>query len=145
MQTKRIQINETNDGVSGNTTITFTVATDPRREVNFHNIKFSVSVEPQDTDANAQGTWILGVNRENATLPTFTDPLFNGESHNATIIASGIWSASNQTPFNSGTMEVKSSRTLQPGDQLYLQSVVTGITVGLASNRIMLFAHLTQK
>ncbi len=145
MQAKRIQVAETNDGAGG-TTLTFLVApTSPREEINFHNIWGSVSVEPQDAAANAQGSWFLMIIRENATTPTMTDVVVNGESNNAVIIACGVWSASNETPYNSGPIHPEISRTLMPGDSLLLQSVVTGITAGLASNRVMLCAHTTRK
>ena len=145
MQAKRIQVAEGNDGLSGSTEVELLVPTDPREEVNFHNIWGSVTVEPQDAAANCQGTWVLFLLRENATIPTFTDTVTNGESNNAVIIACGVWSASNETPYNSGPIHPATSRTLMPGDRLMLQSVVTGITAGLASNRVMLCAHTTRK
>ncbi len=145
MQAKRIQVNETNDGVGSETRVSLVVPTDPREEVNFHNIWGSVSVEPETTDANAQGTWVLQILRENASVVPFTDTVTNSEDHNAVIIACGVWSASNQTPYNSGPINPKTSRTLQAGDALVLVNTVTGITAGLASNRVMLCAHTTRK
>ncbi len=145
MQAKRINVGETNNGAGAQTAASLIAPTDPREEVNMHNIWGSVSVEPQDTDANAQGTWFLFLLRENATLPTLTDVVVNGEVHNAVIIACGVWSASNQSPYNSGPIHPETSRTLSPGDTLTLISIVTGITAGLASNRVMLCAHVTRK
>ena len=144
MQAKRIDVNESNNGAGGNTAAALLVPTDPREEVNFHNIWGSVTVEPQDANANAQGTWALFLLRENATLPTLTDVVINGESNNAVLIACGVWSASNESPFNI-TIHPETSRTLQAGDALAITSVVTGITAGLASNRVMLCAHTTRK
>ncbi len=145
MQAKRINVSESNDGVAGSTNAVLDTPNVPREEINFHNIWGSVSVEPQNADANMQGTWLLFLLRENATLPTLTDVVVNGEAHNASIIACGVYSASNQTPYNSGPIHPQSSRTLQPGDKLVLTSVITGITAGLASNRVMLCAHTTRK
>ncbi len=144
MQAKRIQVQEANNGVGGAVNVSLAVPTEPREEVNFHNIWGSVSVEPENTDANAQGTWLLFILRENATQPVFTDVITDNETNNAVIIACGVWSASNQTPFNI-TIHPSTSRTLQAGDRLFLQSVVTGITAGNASNRVMLCAHVTRK
>ncbi len=144
MQAKRIHVNESNDGVGGTTEAVLTTPTTPREEVNYHNIWGSVSVEPQDAAANAQGTWILFHLRENATSPTLTDVVIQGESNNAIIIACGVWSASNETPYNT-MFQIKTSRNLLPGASLRLQSVVTGITAGLCSNRVMLCAHVTRK
>ena len=145
MQAKRIQVGETNSGAGGFITTAIGPPTTPREENNFNNIWFSVSVEPQNAGANAQGTWVLFLLRENATIPAFTDVVINGEAHNANIIACGAWSASNEAPFNSGAMTLKSSRTLQAGDTLVIESIVTGITAGLASNRVMICAHVTRK
>ena len=145
MKAKRIQISEGNDGAGAETNVTVDVPLTPREEVNFHNIHFQVSVEPQDTDANAQGSWFLFLLRENATFPTLTDVVVNGESNNNAIIAFGIWSASNQTPYNSGDMTIRTSRNMQAGDRLIMTSVVTGITAGLASNRVSLFLHTLRK
>ncbi len=145
MQAKRIQVLESNDGVAGSTTVVLQAPLEPREEINFHNIWGSVTVEPQDAGANCQGTWVLFVIRENATTPTMTDTVTNSEVHNAVIIACGVFGASNESPYNSGPIHPETSRTLQAGDSLVLSSVITGITAGLASNRVMLCAHTTRK
>jgi len=145
MQAKRIQVNEANQGAGAQVSANLEVPTDPREEVNFHNIWGSVSAEPQDAGANCQGTWLLLITRENATTPAFTDTVVNGESNNTNIIACGVYSASNESPFNSGPIHPETSRTLQPGDKLQLVIVVTGITAGVASIRTMLCAHTTRK
>ncbi len=144
MQAKRIQVAEVNTGVGANVNVTLAVPTEPREEVNFHNIWGSVSCEPQNAGANAQGTWALFILRENATFPTLTDVVVNGETHNISIMACGCWSASNESPFNI-SVNPKTSRTLQAGDRLVLTSVSTGITAGLVSSRVMLCAHTTRK
>ena len=87
MQAKRIQVNETNVGVGGTVNVGLPVLTTPREEVNFHNIWGSVSVEPQDTDANCQGTWVLYVSREDAPNVIWTDGTVNAETSNAIVIA----------------------------------------------------------
>ena len=140
MQAKRIQVNEANNGVGAQIAVNLNVLTTPREMVNFHNIWVSVSVEPQNTDANAQGTWVLLTLRENQVFGLFNDSNVNNEQANAYTIACGVWSASNQTPYNM-TTQIKTSRNLNPGDALVLISTVTGITAGLASNRVMLCAH----
>ena len=145
MQAKKIDVNESNNGAGANTSAKLSVPDSPREEVNFHNIWGSVSVEPQDADANAQGTWVLYVLKKNVTDISFVDLTIDNEEYNAYIIACGVWSASNQTPYNSGPIHPETSRTLGPGDILQLQSTVTGITAGLASNRVMLCAHTTRK
>ncbi len=145
MQAKRIQVNEANTGVNANVRVLLVAPVSPREEINFHNIWGSVSVEPQDAGANCQGSWILSIERENATGIGFTDTVVNTELHNAVIIACGVYSVSNESPYNSGAIHPKSSRTLMPGDTLVLQSITTGVTAGLCSNRVMLCAHTTRK
>ncbi len=144
MQSRRIQVNEGNDGVGGSTEVKLTTPTSPREETNFHNIWLSVSAEPETAGANEQGTWVLFLLRENASTPTFVDATTNAELNNAIVIACGIFSASNESPFNYST-QIKTSRTLQAGDSLTLQIVTTGITADLSSNRVMLCAHVTRK
>ncbi len=145
MQAKRIQVFEGNDGAGGNTFTFLEAPTEPREEINFHNIWASVSVEPQDAAANCQGTWVLMINRENSIVANLTDVIVNNETNNADIIACGVYSASNETPYNSGAINPKTSRTLQAGDQLVIYCGVTGITAGLASVRVMICAHTTRK
>ncbi len=145
MQAKRINVSESNDGVAGSTNAVLDVPNVPREEINMHNIWGSVSVEPQDAAANAQGTWVMLIVRAGDTTPVFTDSVINAELNNAVIIACGVWSASNETPYNSGPIHPQTSRTLQAGEFLVLNSTVTGITAGLASNRVMLCAHMTRK
>jgi len=88
---------------------------------------------------------VLYLRRENAGPIIWTDATTNSETNNAIIIACGVFSASNQSPWNSGAINPKTSRTLQAGDQLILSCTVTGITAGLASTRVMLCAHTTRK
>ena len=145
MQAKRIQVAEANGGAGVATSVALNVPSDPREEINFHNIWASATGEPQDADANAQYTWVLFVLRVNQTLPTFTDAVTNAEGNNPLIIACGVGSGSNQSPFNSGPISIKTSRTLQAGDALVMQLIATGLTAGLSSNRIMLCAHTTRK
>ncbi len=144
-QAKRIKVNESNDGVAGFTAATLIVPSEPREEINFHNIWASVTVELQDAAANAQGTWVLMIVKVGGSIPAFTDALTNSEANNFFIIACGVWSASNETPYNSGAIHPETSRTLNAGDQLIIVNTVTGITAGLASNRVMICAHTTRK
>jgi len=144
MQAKRIQVLEEDDGVGGSSAVSLEAPTSPREEINYHNIWGSVTMEPQTADANAQGTWVMYILRENANFVNFTDVVTNGESNNAIIIACGVWSASNQTPYTQ-VVNPKTSRTLQPGDRLVLGIFTTGVSAGLVSNRMMLCAHTTRK
>ncbi len=145
MQAKRIQVNESNNGAGAQTNVFLQVPTTPREEANFHNIWASFSAEPQDADANSQGTWLIILQPQAQTVtPTFTDAVVNGESNNAIIVACGVYSASNQSPWTH-SIQVKTSRNLRPGDALAAILVTTGITAGVSSNRVMLCAHTIRK
>ena len=145
MQAKRIQVNESNDGAGAQTSVFLFAPTDPREEINFHNVWAGVTVEPQNADANCQGTWVLGVIKENSIVPSLIDVIINNETNNQIIVACGVFSASNEMPWTSPPIHPQTSRTLQAGDAFYLTSVITGITSGTASNRVMLCAHTTRK
>ncbi len=146
MQAKRIQVNESNVGAGGVVDVFLQPPADPREEINYHNIWVGVTGEPQDAAANAQYTWVLYVIRAGITVtPIFTDAQINNETFNPAIIACGVGSGSNETPFNVIPTQIKTSRTLNPGDSLGLQLITTGITAGLSSNRVMLCAHTVRK
>ncbi len=145
MQAKRIAVNEDDIGVNANVTVALSAPTDPREEINFHNIWGSVTVEAIISTANVQGTWVLMIVRENVSTPNMTDAVLNGETWNSIIIACGVFSASNESPWTSEAIHPSTSRTLNPGDSLVLQCVVTGASAGTASCRVMLCAHTTRK
>ncbi len=145
MQAKRIAVFESNLGAGSGVNAILTSPVEPREEVNFHNIWASASVEPQDAGANCQGTWVLYLIQENTPAINFTDVVVNGQGNNQNIIACGVFSASNESVWNSGPINVKTSRNLNPGDSLAMNCTVTGITAGLASTRVMICAHTTRK
>ena len=145
MQAKRIQVNEANTGAGVQVEVLLQVPAEPREEVNFHNIWIGVTCEPVNADANAQGTWVLIAMLDSITaVPTFTDVILNLEASNVKIIACGVWSASNQSPFNYST-QIKTSRNIPAGGRLVLVSNSTGISAGQVSNRVMLCAHTVRK
>ncbi len=146
MQAKRIQVNEANVGANGKVEVILTTPTDPREEVNYHNIWIGATCEPQDAGANCQGTWVLYMNTNPGSgLSTFSDAAVNLETINQMILACGVFSASNESPWTLPPTTLKTSRNLPPGGRLILQLITTGITVGLSSNRVMLCAHTVRK
>jgi len=146
MQAKRIQVFENNKGAGGQVTVVLNVPTEPREQVNFHNIWIGAASEPQDAAANSQGTWVLGFMADATTpIPTFIDSFVNLETENVRIIACGVYSSSNESPWTLPPTQMKTSRTINAGGRLYLQLVNTGITAGLASLRVMLCAHTVRK
>ncbi len=145
MQASRRQLAENTLAVGATGGIALITPTDPREEMNYHNIWGSFTVEVETADANAQGTWVLYILRENATVVGWTDTIFNNETNNAVIIACGVWSASNQSSYTSPFINPKTSRTLQAGDRIILATHVSGVSAGSCSVRQMLCAHVTRK
>ena len=140
MQAKRINVNEQNLGAGGQVDIDLIVPGTPRENANFHNIWFSVSVEPQNAGANCQGTWVLWNRPDGMPTIIFNDATIQGETRNTQLIACGVYSASNESVYNFSS-QVKTSRNLGPLERMTLSIVITGITAGLASTRGMLCAH----
>ncbi len=146
MQAKRIKIN-TNDAmiVGSFNGVSLDVPSIPREEVNFHNIWASFTAEPENADANAQGTWVLYIVKVGGSEIGFNDATINGEVNNFFIIACGVWAASNEMPYTSPPIHPSTSRTLNPGDRLALSVTVTGLTAGQVTSKANLCAHTTRK
>ena len=104
---------------------------DESNGVNAHNLHASFTCEPDSTDANAAGQWwILCIPDEASAIPVSTNAGLEAELSNAFIWASGLWVASNQTPYHSGDITFKTSRNCQNGARLVLGVFVEGITAG---------------
>ena len=145
MQAKRIQVLEIDRAVNTQVNVVLDVPTEPREEVNFHNIWGGISAEPVNADANAQGNWVLLILRDaTQAILNFTDANINLETSNQDIIACGVWGASNQTPFGI-SINPKTSRNLPAGGRLILACHVTGVTSGNVSIKCMLCAHTVRK
>ena len=144
MQAKRIQLGVGSPGAGVALIVRLDPPSEPRGEINYHNIWASACMEPLVADANAQGSWVLFTVRDAGIVPTFTDALINAETNNAQIIACGVWCASNQAPVNI-MINPKTSRTLNADDSLVLEIFVSGVTTGDVLSRLMLCAHVTRK
>ena len=144
MQAKRIAIGVGSVVGGVDTGVNLEVPSTLREEVNFHNIWASFGAEPLTADANAQGSWILFVERKNQAAFTWTDANINTQEMNQVIIACGVWVASNQTPVNV-MVNPKTSRNLGAGDRLQMIVHVAGVTAGSVLVRTMLCAHVIRK
>ncbi len=145
MQAKRIQVNEQNLGAGGQVDVELIVPDDPREQTNFHNIWIGATVEPQNSGANCQGTWVVWNKRKDAPAITYTDAEINSEDQNPNFLACGVYSASNESVWTLPPTQFKTSRNLNSGDRLVLSIVCTGITAGLASIRGMICSHVVRK
>ena len=148
MQAKRIQFGDNGGadlGVGGQANLSLQVPTDPREEVNFHNIWASFGMEPTTADANANGQWVLYIiPKSTSGAPVISISALNLEVFNFDIIACGTWTASNQTPFTM-IINPKTSRTIEAGGRLTLSVRVEGATAGNVSPNLSLCAHTTRK
>ena len=144
MQAKRIQVSEATVAAGNDVAVIITTPEDVRQETNFHNIWGGAAVVPVDAASNCAGTWLLMIRPVNVTITGNTDAVINAEDKNRQIIACGVWSASNETPFNL-QVNPKTSRNLNPGDQLTLTLHITSVTAGLVQIRAILCAHVIRK
>ena len=146
MQAKRIQtLRDTALGAGFEVTVVLEIPTVIREEVNMHNIWGSFMVEPEDTDANAFGNWVLYIIKEGGQVVPWTDVTVNAENNNFFVVGCGMWAASNQSPFTSPPIHPLTSRTLNAGDKLALGVTVLGLTAGQVTAQAMLCAHTTRK
>ncbi len=145
MQAKRIDVAHADVAVGAQATVFIQAPTDPREEINFHNIWASFNTECENADANAQGNWVLYMIKNPAdAIPNFSNAFINTEVINFDIIACGAWGSSNQTPE---TIEIHptTSRNLPAGGRLLLSVHVHGLTAGLVSIQSMICAHTVRK
>jgi len=146
MQAKRIQVDVNVAVAVGSAhTTEIEVPLEPREEVNFHNIHASCIIEPVLADANSSGFWVLYVIPEGGAPIFFNAGTLDSELNNRFIIAVGTWSASNQSPFNSGDINPKTSRTLNAGDKLAFGVSIQNTTAGNSLVETQLSAHTTRK
>ncbi len=129
----RISIVDETDAASGQTSARFGPATEVRRQVNYHNIWFGSTVEPETAGANAQIFWVLWIKKDaTSSDPAWTVPNLAAETFNQRIIACGVGSAANESPWNFSS-HLNSSRNLLPGEELVFTTRILGLSTGNAS------------
>ncbi len=140
--TKRSFINDTTlTGAGVFNEVVYNITVD---KVNCFNIWGSISIEPENADANAQGSWILYATKTRDSGITWNDTQLNDEPEAETIIAAGVWGATNQTPFNHTFSAGSVSRNIRGQCLLALQVFQTGISAGASSVRMMLLCNMVQ-
>ena len=115
-------------------------------KVNCSNIWWDFTVEPENADANAQGVWVLYAINTDAI--DFTTPIWNtgnlaDQSLAGVVIAWGVWSCSNQSPFNLHPQTTKTTRNLRREGRLGLSVRSFGITAGNLSILSSLTCNVT--
>ena len=113
--------------------------------VNLHGFRMEWILEPEDADANANGTWAVWVLPggviQNTDLPsTFGE--FGNEDFAPYLWGIGVWACSNQTPTTINFAPA-STRNIQTGGRVVLQLFVNGLSAGLIRHRGVLTGFTT--
>ena len=99
---------------------------------NFHGMRFCGSIEPENTDANANGVWAVwclpGGTIQLADLPATLGALGNEDSA-PYLWGLGCWTASNQAPYHF-EFAPNTSRTCQEGARLVFRVINNGVSAG---------------
>ena len=139
--TKRTFLNDTTvTAVDTQKSVSYVITAD---KVNCSNIWYSFSIEPENADANANGTWVLYSTWAMAAGITWDDAKMNDEEEAGQVIAAGVWGATNQTPLNINASVGKVSRNIRKGCHLSLAVYTKGISAGNVSLRMMIICNVT--
>ena len=142
MQRKRVHAQTSVVSSTGRVLLTGTV--DETNGVNFHNVHFGFGVEPENADANANGTWVLWcIPDAVSAVPATAISALEVEGSNPFLWAMGVWTASNQTPYNLGDQVIRSSRNCPRNGRLVLSVDVEGISAG--NSRILSYVTYNTK
>ena len=100
--------------------------------VNVHGLRCCGSIEPENTDANANGFWVVyclpsDFINDSSLYTQFTG--LDGEQLNPYIWGLGCWTASNQAPFH-WEFCPSTSRNCQKNARIAFSVVKTGISAG---------------
>ena len=140
MERKRVHAATTVKTGTGST-VDLVATIDESNGVNAHNLHLCFVCEPQDAAANATGTWVLWcIPDESSAIPTGGIGELEAEGANAFLWACGLWAASNETPYTSGDIYLKTTRNCQNGARLVLALDVEGISAGATRiNRMLTY------
>ncbi len=93
---------------------------------------FGFGAEPQDADANANGTWVLWcIPDAVSAVPSSAIATLELEGSNPYIWAMGVWTASNQTPYTFPDATFGTTRNCPNGGRLVLSIRMEGVSAGL--------------
>ena len=104
---------------------------DETTSVNAHGLRVNFSVEPENADANANGTWALWcLPRTTTAIPSTSIGGLELEGDNPALWACGVWTASNQTPYNLPDTALGTSRNCPIGTRIVLRVFRQGVSAG---------------
>ena len=128
-QRRRVAV-ATDAGGVGTTRVILTL--DETNAVNVHGLHACFSIEPENTDANANGIWAMwclpGGQIATGGLPD-TVAEFNVEDNNPYLWGLGCWTASNQAPFHYD-FNPKTTRNCQNQARILMQITKLGVSAG---------------
>jgi len=105
---------------------------DESASVNIHGLRYCFSIEPENTDANANGFWLTLCLPAGVLQPTDFPTTFSGldnEDFLPYVWGVGCWTASNQAPYHY-EFAPSTSRTCQKGARILCYICKTGISAG---------------
>ena len=106
---------------------------DETNKTNVHGLRYCFSIEPENTDANANGFWCVICNPSGLLIPgDFPESigeLGNDDDFSPYIWGLGCWTASNQAPFHY-EFTPSTSRNCQKGASIFGYVVKEGISAG---------------
>jgi len=128
MQRRRVHFITAAAGVGVVHLLTGTI--DETNGANVHGLRTGFIVEPENADANANGTWALWcLPRETTAVPTTTVAALEAEGDNTVMWACGVFGATNQTPAVIDIAPM-TSRNCPNGTRLTLAVNPEGISAG---------------
>ncbi len=129
MERRRIHAVTGTSGAGGTADVIATI--DESNGVNAHGLRWRFAIEPENTDANANGTYaLMCLPRQSTAIPSITINALELEADNPAIWAVGVWIASNQTPF---TLEIapKTTRNCPAGTRIVGRISFSGVSAGV--------------
>ncbi len=103
---------------------------DETNGANVHGLRCSIAIEPENADANANGTWVLWcIPRQDTSRASMSFGALETEVANPEVWACGVWVATNQTGFNHD-LDIGTSRNCPNGTRIILTISKEGITAG---------------
>ncbi len=135
---ERRRVHTTSNAQGAGTQTSLIATVDESNAVNVHGLRISMGAEPENADANGNGHWTLWcLPRQTTAVPSSAEGALETEGDNPVMWATGVWFASNQTPWNH-ELSPKTSRNCPAGTRIVLQFSRDGVSAGNVQFRIVM-------